>query len=409
MICDMVSCRWCHSSNLKILWELRDAPYGDLFRDNKQSAQMEPVHPFRVATCESCNLLQLRDSTDISGQYDNYLYQTNVTVGLSEYYFKVAEKILTLRTGLSTNTVLDIGSNDGSFLTFFMRHGSQVLGVEPSKVPAQEARLRKIETINDYFSFHLSEAIRQEHHKGFDLISVIYTLANVPDIRDFMKGLELLLSDKGMFSIITGYHPDQFSIGMFDYIGHDHLTYFSLKNLIEMFSELDLEIFEANRSEHKGGSIHIVGGRKGTYPKKSMHGYVLQREEWNWPSNEKGIEVLKERTEKAKELTLKALKPTSKSWLGIGASISTSYLINEFELGQRIAFQVDDDLIKQGRYSPLHGIEVIPFEDAKVKKGQNALLLAWQHTNVLMTRLRNSGFKGEVLIPLPEPRLLFIN
>jgi hypothetical protein len=140
-----------------------------------------------------------------------------------------------------------------------------------------------------------------------------------------------------------------------------------------------------------------------------MHGYVLQREEWNWPSNEKGIEVLKERTEKAKELTLKALKPTSKSWLGIGASISTSYLINEFELGQRIAFQVDDDLIKQGRYSPLHGIEVIPFEDAKVKKGQNALLLAWQHTNVLMTRLRNSGFKGEVLIPLPEPRLLFIN
>ena len=404
----MVKCRWCKSENLRVLWDLLDAPYGDLFRDVKQNAQMESKHPFRVAACESCNLLQLKDATDVSVQYDNYLYQTNITVGLNEYYARIAEKVLASRTDFSTQRILDIGSNDGSFLNFFSCRGFEVLGIEPANSPAAAAKNRGINTINEYFSFELSKRIKEQYPDGFDLISVNYTLANVPDVNNFLRGVENLLSKTGTFSIISGYHPDQFSVGMFDYIGHDHLMYFSLKNFIQMFSELGLDIFEATRSEYKGGSLHVVGGKRNLTKKRIALGYILQREDWSWPSNLVGIQSLKYRTQKAKEGSLRILTETNENWLGIGASISTSYLINEFEMAKKISYLVDDDEIKQGKYSPLYALEVIPFNHERVKREGNAIILAWQHSNVLINRLKASDFKGKVLIPLPEPHLLII-
>lgn len=389
-----------------MLWELQEAPYGDVFRERREEALSEFKQPLRLATCESCDLLQLKDETDIFYQIQNYSYQTNVTVGLGEYYKDVAIKMLNTHAHSSAKTILDIGSNDGSFLNFFLEQGFEVLGVEPS--PFLPTATKEY-TINDFFSLELSKKIKKQYPQGFDLISVNYTLANVPNIRDFLLGLKTLLADEGRFSIITGYHPDQFTIGMFDYIGHDHLSYFSLRNLIEMFSSIGLEVYEAVKTEHKGGSIHVIGGKRRAMAKRNSIRYVLQREEWMWRSNEMGISSLKERTEQTGFKCRELLSKVNHRLLGIGASVSTSHLINEFNISHKLDALVDDDPLKLGKFSPHHAIEVIPFSHKNVNSNSNAMLLAWQHTNVLLDRLRESGFKGEVLIPLPQPRILVID
>jgi SAM-dependent methyltransferase len=404
----MIRCRWCSSWDLSQLWKLQDAPYGDLFREDKNSARAETKYSFGISTCNLCGLLQLSDKTDISGQYDNYLYQSGVTIGLNNYYIDVAKKILDLRFGLPTSNIVDLGSNDGSFLEYFSKLGYNVLGIEPSELPARSARNRGIETINEYFNKNVSEHLLKRYPNGVDLISTNYTLANVPDVRDFMEGIENLLSDTGMVSVITGYHPDQFSVGMWDYIGHDHLLYFSIKNISQIFTELGLEIYYASRSEYKGGSIHVIGGRKIKSLDKFRLGYILQREEWIWPSNEIGVANLREKTSLMKRKTIDLLANIDQAHLGIGASISTSYLINEFGIANNLSFLVDDDKMKIGKFSPHHAIQVISFDSLKVRESQNAIILAWQHTNVLLRRLRENGFKGSVLVPLPYPRLLTI-
>jgi SAM-dependent methyltransferase len=404
----MIKCRWCGSWDISQLWKFQDAPYGDLFREDKSSAKSEMRYSFALSTCNNCDILQLNEKTDVLGLYDNYLYQSGITIGLNNYYIDVAKEILDLRLGLPTSNVIDLGSNDGSFLQYFSKLGYNVLGIEPSKLPARAARNLGIETINEYFNKSLSEHLLERFPHGVDIISANYTLANVPDVRDFMEGIVGLLSETGMVSIITGYHPDQFSVGMWDYIGHDHLLYFSIRNLSQIFAELGLEIYYACRSEYKGGSIHVIGGRKIKSLEKSRLGYILQREEWIWSSNEIGVANLMERTALAKKKTKELLENSSQVHLGIGASISTSYLVNEFGIADNLSFLVDDDKMKIGKFSPHYAIEVVSFDSLKVKENENAIILAWQHTNVLLRRLKENGFTGNVLIPLPRPRILTV-
>jgi hypothetical protein len=397
----MFECRACKSSDFQSLWRLRDAPYGDLFKKSQLQASSEKVHPLILGECGTCELLQLRDKTDLEIQYNDYLYQTKVTAGLDHFYSKLASN-LQIELPSANRRVVDIGSNDGSFLTPFLNQGNEVLGVEPANGPATSAEQRNIKTLRKYFSSDLAKTIVSEFGYA-GLVSANYTLANVPDISDFLIGVKKLLADNGLFSIVTGYHPDQFAVNMWDYIGHDHLTYFSINSLDKCLKKAGLEIVDATRSELKGGSLHVLARHVQTSIKPtSSVKYIKQRESWTWPENLSGITGLKSRVEIQKEEIIKRLSSSSSKYLGIGASISTSYLVNQFEISEWIEYLVDDDPVKTSRYSPRYGIPVISFNDSKLQTFENAIILAWQHTDILINRLVESGFRGKVLIPLPR-------
>lgn len=399
----MIVCRNCGSDELICHWSLKDAPYGDLFRETEQAARRVKLEPFRLVSCCECELLQLGDVTNIEIQYDNYLYKTGITVGLDSHYSRVANYLSTLFLE-NDSSILDIGSNDGSFLKHFKSKGYEVLGVEPSSSPSQQASAQGITTLHAYFSSSFAKLELLPKWSRFDLISLNYTLANVPDVRDILFGVEALLSDRGVVSIITGYHPDQFSVNMFDYIGHDHLSYFSLSTLMRCLDSVGLRVIDAIRSEDKGGSLQVIATRnKSRFSPQARVRQVLQREEWSWSSNTKIVE-LRQRVLEVKSKINSELEKVGSKILGIGASISTSYLVNEFSISNHIAYLVDDDTSKIGKFSPYYGLEVLSFEDSQLKDYNLALILAWQHTNVLLNRLRDIRFKGRVLIPLPEPK-----
>ena len=401
------TCRMCNCTNFELLWDLKNASYGDLFKNNFEEALKVKFHPFVLIRCNNCKLLQLRDLTDISGQYDEYLYSSKTTNALVDYYALTATRLMSEYEIRPGSLILDIGSNDGSFLLEFKDKGMTVLGIEPAKPASILANSFGINTLNEYFTKDTVKKITSTY--GIPkLISINYTLANIPNLIDFFDNLVLLMNTETVISIITGYHIDQFAINMFDYIGHDHLTYLTLNDLEFISKKFSLKLLDVSRSEHKGGSIHVTLSLKSSnLESRSSIKQLIQREVWEKSKENIGILDLKHRVDTISKETIKIIKMFHGSPIyGIGASISTSYLLNYFELNKYITELYDDDSNKIGKFSPGVGKKVSSINDLPNNSECLAIILAWQHTNKILDRLKQVGFTGRIFAPLPFPRFL---
>ena len=396
----------CSFTDFELLWDLKNATYGDLFKENFEDALKVKFHPFVLVRCKKCRLLQLRDITNITGQYDEYLYSTKTTNALGDYYALTASRLSNEYEISPGSLILDIGSNDGSFLLEFKNLGMRALGIEPAKPASILANSCGIETLNEYFTKDTVTKIISTYGPP-KLISINYTLANIPNLVDFFNNLILLMNNETVVSIITGYHIDQFSINMFDYIGHDHLTYLTLSDLEFISTKFNLKLLNVARSEHKGGSIHVTLSLKSSHLKpRSSINQLIQREVWEKSKENIGVSDLKNRIDSISEETRNILKSFDGSPIyGIGASISTSYLLNYFEINQYIKELYDDDANKIEKFSPGKGKKVFSINDLPKQSDCLAIILAWQHTNKILDRLKEVGFTGKIFIPLPFPRL----
>ena len=403
-------CRACKSSSINSVWKLADSPYGDSFTLSKSISLAAKFHNMTLALCSNCTLVQILEETDLEVQYDDYLYTTSTTFGLSRFYKQVVERLIhDYDLKPDELTVIDIGSNDGSFLNGFHERGFKVLGVEPSKLSAKIANERGISTLNAYYNEKVASELLQEKVQP-QLISINYTLANVPDVFHFFGAVSKIMTKETVLSVITGYHPDQFGVNMFDYIGHDHLSYFSVNSINILCESLGLKLIDVTRVEHKGGSIQLVIKRKDSmYEVQPSVNQMLQREIWMKINDVEFYQSLARRVQVAAEQvnTILAKNP-GRIVSGIGASISTTYLCNQFQLVQRLSKLYDDDKNKIGRFAPGSGLEVFPLDGIGDNSKELLILLAWQHTSKLLSRLQECQFHGEILIPLPTPKLITV-
>jgi hypothetical protein len=401
------NCRGCSGDSLQVVWKMPDCVYGDLFTKDLAVALQHKKHDLTLAICPDCELLQLLNETNIQTQYDDYLYQTKITFGLSEFYEDLSEK-LSILFYEEKKSALDIGSNDGSFLKSLSEKGFDVLGIEPAKYPAAVANANGIETLREYFDSTLAKQIARERG-NFDLVTINYALANVPNLTDVLLGAQMLLKEDGILNIVTGYHPDQFSINMFDYVGHDHLTYLTVSNLDRLGTRTGMKLIDVARVEHKGGSLvatfsKTISGRKKS---NSVH-QLLQREMWQNCNSAEFILNLKLRIE-AQKNNLKNFitKHSIDTMTGIGASISTTYLSNYMEIDHLIENLFDDDRRKWQSFAPGSGVQVLPLESIQTARNEFSILLAWQHSNRISSRLKDLKFEGRLIIPLPFLREIY--
>ncbi len=402
----ITNCRSCRSSKIAEIWQLENSPYGDLFKSTANEAQVVKIETLTLGFCENCKMLQLLEITDVPTTYDHYLYRSSVTNALSSYYEQTSRRLISAYALSQGDLVVDIGSNDGTFLSCFLKNGFNVLGVEPTKENANTAEMRGVHTLNEYFESQTVDRILRKVGQP-KLISINYTLANIPNLQELLKNVTKLMDDNTVLSIITGYHPDQYAVNMFEYINHDHLTYLTVESVGNLCKILNLKIIDLNRSEHKGGSIHFMISKENSDHKiESSVGQLLQREIWlnvNTVQFTKNLELKIRDVKIELDEILKSLQ--SKDIYGIGASISTTYLCNQFGISDRLEKLFDDDVNKIGRFAPGSGKAVQALTDIPKKEDSVALILAWQHSEKLIQRLREVGYPGRILTPLPNPKL----
>ncbi len=393
-------CRLCKSKTLLELWDLKPSPYGDLFVKNQNYAITLPKIGLTLQMCESCKFVQLGQQVDIDKIYKDYLYNSQSTPGLSNFYKRFASSLISSLNLSQTDLIIDVGSNDGTALTPFIERGFKVLGIEPASTPAAVSISAGIPTIISYLNIDSVSETLTKYGKA-KLVMANYVSANVTDPVQFFTDLKSLLSPDGAISILTGYHPDQFAVNMFDYINHDHLSYFTLKSALILADLVGLKLISVERVEHKGGSINVIFKQKDSlFEVQESVSQLVQREGWLDIEKIDFFENFKNRITLEKGKAQNSLPDND--LIGLGASISTTHLLHQFEIGDRFKLLLDDNPNKIETFSPGFGLEVKSLSSFQVSNSHQFVMLAWQHGSRVYDKIGKIGHAGQVYYLLPK-------
>lgn len=404
------NCRLCGSDRIVVVLELKDTPLEDQFVREEAKEIEQPLYPLDVALCEACGYVHLPYLINPTSSYADYVYVSGVTVGLRDHFDQYAKAVVKNFRVPKESLVIDLGSNDGSMLASFKSLGMEILGVEPATSIAGQANKRGLTTINAFFTNSVVEKILALHGKA-GIITANYMYANVEDVIGFTKNVAKLLDPNGIFVVQTGYHPEQMKINMFDYVYHEHFSYFTVDVLKNVFSICGLELVRVEKTSPKGGSIRVVGQLKGGNLAIDPSVDRMIADESN--AGMRKVETYKEFALgllKIKEQLLEKLaqlKISGKKIVGFGASHSTTTLLYHFEIAPFVDYLVDDNILKHGTYSPGNHIPVYSTELLYKDKPDYVVMLAWQHqSSILNKHQKYIDDGGHWVIPLPELNII---
>lgn len=406
-------CPVCGGVDRATVLHLHATPLGDLLCERSSTAVGLPAYPLDLALCTSCGHLHLPSVVAPEESYSNYHFHTGASPGLAPSMRALAEELWRTIEGRAGELVLDIGSNDGTWLAGFAALGARVQGVEPAAGQAQRAAAAGVTTINDYFSASLAGALKDDGLRP-RLITANYVAANIPDVDDFFAGLRTICPAEGRVALLTGYHPDQFAVAMFDYAYHEHVSYFTVRDVHNLCLRHGFRIDWARRVPLKGGSLLAVLAPESAPEAPEHVRRMLQFEDWLGVRTHGYFAALNARLATASERLhglLTALGPSAagmRTLPGYGMSHSVTTLVYQFELSEHLAFLVDDNPRRQGLFSPGLGLAVRDPSVLITEQHPSCLVLAWQHDERIIERLRVSGWTGTAIIPLPDPHLIRI-
>ncbi len=405
------SCRLCNGNALQRVIELSPTPPGNDFVEAAERDVPQAFYPLEVYFCNDCAHVQLGHVVDPEILYRrNYSYvsaTSPVFVAHLRDYVAWVQKAYALAP---QSLIVDIGSNDGTALSFFKEAGYRVVGVDPATEIAQLARDRGIETVCEFFGSEHASGWRDEYGPA-QLVTSHNACAHIDNLRDVVEGVKLWLADDGLFVIEVGYLLDVYENAWFDTIYHEHLDYHSFVPLVAFFSKLEMQVIDVQRVSPQGGSIRVITQRSGgsREVRKSVSELMalekrvgLDRAE-TFAAFDERINVVKQQL---REL-VNGLKSEGKSIAGYGAPTKATTLLTHFELGSVLDFLVDDNPLKQGLFSPGHHIPVVAAEEMYERRPDYVLILAWNFAESIMQqhqRYRDQG--GSFILPMPEPRIV---
>lgn len=360
----------------------------------------QEVYPLDLFQCEDCGFIQIDCVVDPEIIYRDYIYVTTSSSGLSNHFAAYSGRVrqnLDLQPGAF---VVDIGSNDGTLLSYFKQNGCKVLGIEPSTKTAADATARGIETLPDFFDPNLAGRIR-ENYGAADLITINNLFANIDDLHSFTSGLADLLSPNGVLVIESSYLPDMVDNMVFDFIYHEHLSYFSILPLVNFFRQFDMKLIRVEHVPTKGGSLRYYWAKE-----KSNHAVDQSVPEFSQAEARKRIdksyfEKWRNRIDKTKSELLEILKKNSgKTIVGYGASATSTTLIYHFDLQQHLQYLIDDNPGKIGTFSPGLHIPVKSLKNSPMNRETLLVIIAWRYASEIIEKVKE--FAPAIVIPLPE-------
>ena len=389
-------CRLCKGSSLESVLKLNDSPICDAYSSQKISRS---IYPLEVFQCRDCKFVQIGVVIAPEILYGNYIYETKTSVGLSSHFAGYAESVCKRNDLKEGDLVIDIGSNDGTLLKEFKKRGMRVIGVEPAKAIANSAMQDGIDTIDEFFSHETVARILLQHGRA-KAITVNNLFANIDDLDDLVEGVTELLAPEGVLVIESSYLYDMIDNMVFDFIYHEHLSYFSLKPLIQFFKRFGLKITHVERVGTKGGSLRYSWSREKA---EAEHGSLVDRLiQLESVMEEDGelFERFNNRIARAQKMLIQTLDQyDNRVVVGYGASATTTTLLTHFEIGSRLNCLIDDNKSKIGTYSPVDNISVHDKKWILENDPDVILVLAWRYAKKIIKD--NDRSRGQWIIPLP--------
>lgn len=405
----IVRCQICSAPNLKTVLSLGHHAPVHSHLTKEQLLEGEMTYPLNLVRCAECGLFQLDYIGDPEVIFPpEYPYQTGLTNMLIRNFRELAN-LLTKKYKLNSNDlIVDIGSNDGTLLQGFKEEGIRVLGIEPTNI-AKIANENNIPTIQEYFTKETANNIVSKHGKA-KIVTLTNAFAHINNLFEIMEGIDLILSDDGVFISESQYILDAVEKTAFDTIYHEHLRFYSLKPLKKLFSLTGFSMIDAERIGAAGGSIRVYA-MKGKHKTSSRAEKLIEKEDEARLYDDGTLKKFKTNAIRIKQDLMRILlncKKEGAEIVSIGAPARGSSFLNFIKIDNTILDYACEKKgsPKIGLFTPGTHIPIVDEEKLFEEQPKYALILSWHIGEELMKLMRKFGYKGKFIMPLPKPRII---
>jgi SAM-dependent methyltransferase len=381
-------------SNSYVPLEMADAP--------------EPKFPLHAKVCEACWLVQI--DTDVPADEifsGNYAYFSSFSTSWLEHSKRYVEDMI-FEFGLNKNSlVVEIASNDGYLLQYFVERGVPVLGIEPSGSVAKVAEEKGVPTLVEFFTEELATRLANEGKKP-DLICSANVLAHVPDINNFVAGLSKLLTGDAIYTVEFPHLLQMVKDCQFDTIYHEHYSYLSLLAVEGIFAKHGMRVFHCEELTTHGGSLRVFAClNDASHRERPSVGQIRELEseaQFNKPEGYADFAARAERIRDGLMDFLRSAKMSGKSVVAYGAAAKGNTMLNYCGAGpDLIAYSVDRNPAKQNTLLP--GSHIRVYDPAKLEEDRPdfVLIMPWNLRKEIAKQLSHLAEKGtRFVVPVPE-------
>lgn len=404
----MHGCRFCGSLVMHSVVDLGMSPLCESYVTREQLNNMEPFYPLQAFVCERCFLVQVQEHVSGEAIYSHYAYFSSYSDSWLRHCQNYTNLMVERFELNEQSQVIEVASNDGYLLQYFVAKGLSVLGIEPAANIAEVAVQKGIPTIVKFFGEKTAKDIVEKGTQA-NLLIGNNVLAHVPDLNDFVKGLKLLLSSDGVLTMEFSHLMRLIEGNQFDQICQEHYCYFSFLTVQQVFAAHGLTIFDVQELPTHGGSLRIYARHMEdkTKPVLSTVSELLEREGAAGYTQLKTYHAFTEKVAETKRKLLEFLiqaKREGKHIVGYGAPGKGNTLLNYCGVRQDfIDYTVDRNPFKHDKFLPGTQIPIFAPEKIAETKPDYVLLLPWNLKDELIQQLayvREWGAK--FVVPIPE-------
>jgi hypothetical protein len=402
-------CRVCSGANVETVLDLGDQPHCNSLLLAEQLGEKEPYYPLRLGFCHDCTTVQIDHTVPKETMFGEYLYVSGTTRTLREHFADSAGRLkatLELQPG---DLVVDIGSNDGTWLAEWQKLGMSVLGVEPAKNIAAQANAAGIPTVNDFFNADVARQTLEEHGAP-KLVTAAGVFFHLEELHSATEGVAEFCRAGATFCVQAIYLGEMLRNNEFDNIYHEHLTYWTVRSIGELFKRHGLEVFSANLVPIHGGTLELLVGAEGANEIQPSVGEFRARED------ELGygeIETYRRFADKVWEMRdgllgiLRDFKEQGKTVHAFGAPAKGATLLNSFGITTELVPEAEEkNPLKVGRWIPGARIPIVD-EDSVETPPDAYLILPWNFLGEFLKFRRDYILGGGAfIVPVPVPTVI---
>ncbi|WP_306364950.1 class I SAM-dependent methyltransferase [Nocardia sp. CC227C] len=401
-----MQCRLCDSERLVSVLDLGATPPCEKFLTAAELDLPEPTFPLHLRLCEDCLLLQIPALITPEDTFTEYAYYSSY----SDSWVRHARDFVataTERLGLGPDSfVVEVASNDGYLLQHAVAAGIDCLGIEPSVNVGAAARDRGVPTHTGFLDEELAAKVRAEHGPA-NLVVANNVYAHIPDLRGFTRALRELLADDGWLSIEVHHALELVTHGQFDTVYHEHFQYYTVLSAQRALATAGLTVVDVELLATHGGSLRLWARPEAVARPGERVAEVLRREADAGLHTVAGYLDLRPRTERVRQDLLRFLldcRAAGKRVVGYGAPGKGNTLLNYCGIRtDLLAYTVDRNPYKHGRFTPGTRIPIHPPERIDADRPDVVLVLPWNLETEITAQLRHVTDRGGQLVyPLPE-------
>lgn len=401
-------CRFCGTQLKHVVTDLGMSPLCESYLRADQLNAMEPFYPLVVYVCERCFLVQLQEYVSGEKIFRDYAYFSSYSDSWLDHCRRYTEQMIGQLGLTGDHFVVEVASNDGYLLQYFVQRGIPCLGIEPARNVAEVAAALGVPTLTEFFGVPLASKLARDG-KQADLLLGKNVLAQVHDVNDFVAGLKILLKPGGTITIEFPHLLRLIAEDQFDTIYHEHFSYFSFLSVETILGAHGLTLFDVEELPTHGGSLRIYARHAADHTRPVTRRAMALRER----ENAAGVATLEyygafdARVKEAKRKLLDFLiraRREGKTVVGYGAPGKGNTLLNY--CGIRVDFldyTVDRSPHKQGKFLPGTHIPIHAPERIFETKPDYVLILPWNLKDEIMKQMEGiRAWGGKFVVPIPE-------